>query len=86
LYLTSLFFIPFISWKKKNWPLFALCLPALYLFAAHSFLTHSEPRFNVHLIPILVASFLISIHFIISYWKGLKSNDSNTLATGGSNE
>ncbi len=86
LYFTSLFFIAFIGWKKKNWPLFAFCLPALYFFAAHSFLTHSEPRFNIPLIPILVATFLISINFIISYWKGLKSNDSNTLATGGRSE
>ena len=86
LYFTSLFFIAFIGWKKKNWPLFAFCLPALYLFAAHSFLTHSESRFNIPLIPIIVASFLISIDFIISYWKGLKSNDSNMLATGGRSE
>lgn len=86
LYFTSLFFIAFIGWKKKNWPLFAFCLPAIYLFAAHSFLTHSESRFNIPLIPIIVASFLISIDFIISYWKGLKSSDSNALATRGSSK
>ncbi len=86
LYFTSLFFIAFISWKKKNWPLFAFCLPALYLFVAHSFLTHNEPRFNIPLIPIIVTTFLISTDFIISYWEGFKSNDSNALTTGGSSK
>lgn len=69
LYFASLFFVSFVNLKKKNWPLFAFCLPALYLFTAHSFLTHSEPRFNIPLIPILVATFLISIHLIITYRK-----------------
>ena len=81
LYFTSLLFTAFISWKKETWPLFAFCLPALYLFIAHSFLTHSEPRFNIPLIPILVATFLISIHSVMPYRKGLKSPENNKLET-----
>lgn len=86
LYFISLLFVAFISLKKINWPLFAFCLPALYCFAAYSFMTHNEPRFNTPLIPILVSTFLISFHLITTYRKSLKPTDDDTYNITGINQ
>lgn len=64
IYFPALFFITFVSLKDKIWPLLAFSLPALYLFAVNSFLTHNLPRYNIPLMPILAASLLISFRMI----------------------
>lgn len=64
LYFPVLFYFAFISLKEKTYDLFVFSIPALYLFGIQSFFTHNLPRYNMPLIPILVATFLISMHRI----------------------
>lgn len=62
LYFASLAYTAFLSVKEKSWQMFALILPALFLYGIHSLLTHNIPRFNAPLIPIFIITLLVQFH------------------------
>jgi len=71
-YFAALFFLTFLSIKNR-WPdLFALILPALYLYGIQSFLTHNLARYNKPIIPILVIAMLFVVHYLVSKKKKKK--------------
>ena len=65
-YFAALFFLAFLSVKKRWWDLFAFILPALYLYGIQTFLTHNLARYNKPLIPTLVVALLFVVHYLIN--------------------
>jgi hypothetical protein len=60
LYFSSLFYVGFLSLKRKDWKMLAFVMPALFMYGMHSLLSHNLARFNDPLIPILVVTLLVS--------------------------
>jgi 4-amino-4-deoxy-L-arabinose transferase-like glycosyltransferase len=65
-YFAAFFFLTFLSIKNRWWELFALILPALYLYGIQTALTHNLARYNKPIIPILVIAMLFVVHYITS--------------------
>ena len=65
-YFGSLFFLAGLGIKRRKWDLFAVSLPALYLYGVNSFFTHSIPRYNQPLIPVLIVALLTVVNLLIN--------------------
>ena len=65
-YFASLFFLAGVGIKRRKWDLFAIALPALYLYGVNSFFTHNIPRYNQPLIPVLIVALLFVAHLLIN--------------------
>ncbi len=60
-YFASFFTAVFISIRKKNWQMFAVLLPMIYLYGMNTLFTHSLPRYNEPLIPLLVSVLMVLV-------------------------
>jgi len=65
-YFGSLFFLAGLGIKRRQWDLFSVSLPALYLYGVNSFCTHNIPRYNQPIIPVLIVALLIVVHLLIN--------------------
>ena len=75
LYFAALFFLFVHSYQKQNWPLFSVTLICIYLFGMNAFFSHSLPRYNQPLIPLLAVLFMTAINQIF-YQKAAKEKTS----------
>lgn len=61
IYFISLFTSLYISIRKKKWEMLAVILPAVYLYGMNTLFTHSLPRYNEPLVPVLVCLFVVLV-------------------------
>lgn len=60
LYFASLFYWFVRSFRKQDWPLFTVTLMCMYLYGMNAFFSHSLPRYNQPLIPVLAILFVLA--------------------------
>lgn len=65
-YFGSLLFLVISSLRKRRHELFAITLPAIYLYGMNSFFTHNIPRYTQPNIPIFVVILLTAVHLFIT--------------------
>ncbi len=68
LYFVSFFYLFIMSFRRKQWPIFSISLLCMYLYGINVFFTHSLPRYNQPLIPVLAAMIPIAMYCWKNRW------------------
>lgn len=64
-----LFYLGVSSLRRRDWPLLAFVLPAIYLFTFHSLITVNAARFNSPLVPVLAVCIGLCAHRLALRWQ-----------------
>lgn len=72
-YFASLFFWFIQSFRKQKWELFSITLLCMYLYGMNAFFSHSLPRYNQPLIPVLAVLFSVSLYSFLNRKKDINS-------------
>ncbi|MCF8098917.1 MAG: hypothetical protein K9K65_13835, partial [Desulfarculaceae bacterium] len=63
-----LFYLGVSSLRRRDWPLLAFVLPAIFLFSFHSLITVNAARFNSPLVPVLAVCIGLCAHRVARRW------------------
>lgn len=68
-----LFYLGVSSLRRRDWPLTAFVLPAIFLFSFHSLITVNAARFNSPLVPVLAVCLGLCAHRLARRWLGRRA-------------